>query len=70
MVKAIVRNWFGLVVDNNAGPNGFVYTVAEKVAFFYADDSLIASDNPFWLQWVFEYLISLFEWVGTIMNVA
>ena len=28
--------------DNKAVPNGFIYTVAEKAALFYADDGIIS----------------------------
>ena len=59
-----------MVSDNKAGPDGFRYIVAENVAFFYAEDGLIASTNPVWMQWGFNVLIDLFENVGIITNVS
>ena len=58
-----------MVMDNNAGPDGFGYTVAEKAELFYTGDGFIASTNPVWLQWGFDVLIILFEWVGFRKNI-
>ena len=70
LVEAIVRNWVGMVVENKAIPDGFGYVVADKLEFFYADDSLILSTNPVCMQWGFDVLISLFEQVWIRRNVA
>ena len=43
--------------------------VKEKVDFFYAYDSLIASTNLVCMQWGFEIIIGIFEWVGIRTNV-
>ena len=37
---------------------------------FYADDGMVASSDPRWLQWVFDTLVSLFERVGLRTNVG
>ena len=42
----IVRHWVGMVMENEAGPEGFGCDVAEKADFFYAYDRLITSTNP------------------------
>ena len=65
----IVCHWCGLVADNKTGPDVFGYTLVDKSEFFLNSDSgLIASTNIVWIQWVFNILISLFEWVGIRTN--
>ena len=63
-MDVIIRHWVGLMVDNEAGPDGFGYTVADKMTLFYAYYGIIDSTNMVWLQWVFDILIGLFEWFG------
>ena len=53
-----------MVVENEAGPEGFHHTVREKVSFFYEDGDLVASTNPVWLQWLFNTTIGLFVRMG------
>ena len=50
VVDVIIRHWVGIMVDNEAGPDGFGYTVAYKMTLFYAYYGLIESTNPVWLQ--------------------
>ena len=40
-----------------------------KSAYFYADDGVIASIDPGWLQLAFDFLARLFDQVGLQMNV-
>ena len=40
-----------------------------KAEFFYADDGLVASTDPGWIQSVFDTLTGLFEQVGLQINV-
>ena len=68
MVDVIVCNWVGLVTENEAGPYGFGYTVVDKAASLYTDNSMFASTNPVLLQWRFHVLIQLFEWIWPRMN--
>ena len=35
---------------------------------FYADDGMLASSDPQWLQWAFTQLVGLFDRVGLNMN--
>ena len=56
------------MVENEAGPDGFGYTVADKMTLFYAYYGLIESTDPVWLQWVFDILIGIFERFGIINN--
>ena len=52
MVDVIAHHWVGLVEENEAGPNGFKYTVADKAYFLNEYDGLITSTNPVCPQWV------------------
>ena len=70
VADAIFHHWFGLVADKEATPDSFGYMVTEKAALFNAYDGLIASTNMVWLQWGFDVLIGLFEWVRIMNNVA
>ena len=68
MVDVIIRYWVGIMAENEVGPDGFGYTVADKMTLFYAYYGLIESTNPVWLQWVFDILIGLFKRFGIINN--
>ena len=68
MVDVIICHWVGLMVDKKAGPDGFGYTAADKMTLFYAYYGLIDSNNPVWLQWVFDIIIGIFERFGIINN--
>ena len=67
-MEVIIPHGVGLMVDNEAGPDGFGNTVADKMKLFYAYYGLIDSINPVWMQWVFGILIGLFECFGIITN--
>ena len=49
MVDVIIRYWVGIMAENEDGPDGFGYTVADKMTIFYAYYGLIDSTNPMWL---------------------
>ena len=66
----IFHHWLGLMVDNEAVPEEFGYSVAYKAAFFYADGGLVASTNLLWIQWSFDVLIGLFQRLGIQSNMV
>ena len=68
MVDVIIRHWVVLMVENKAGPDGFGYTVVDKMTLFYAYYGLIDSTNTVWLKWLFDIIIGLFESFGIINN--
>ena len=41
-----------------------------QVSLFYTDGGMVATSNPRWLQWAFDVLVGLFEWVGLRTNVG
>ena len=69
VVNAAVRHWVTMVLDKaekrgERGDEG-----RHQAALFYADDGMVASPDPCWLQWAFNALVSLFERVGLRTNV-
>ena len=41
---------------------------SHQAALFYADDGMLASSDPQWLQWAFTQLVGLFDRVGLNTN--
>ena len=41
-----------------------------QAALFYADDGMVASSDPQWLQWAFNAIVDLFERLGLRTNVG
>ena len=69
VVDAVLCRWFTLVVGDQAGPDGFVRAVQWLVAFFYADDSLLALTKPVRLQVVLDVPTRLLDRLGLQTNV-
>ena len=42
----------------------------DQAGLFYADDGMVSSSNPRWLQWAFNTLVGLFDRVGLHTNVG
>ena len=68
VVDLVVRHWVALMVEGaeergESGKEG-----REQAAFFYADDGVVASSNPRWLQGAFNSLVGLFDRVGLRNN--
>ena len=59
------RSHFGRIRHTNPGKEE-----RQQVALFYADDDMVASSDPQWLQGVFNTLVGLFDRVGLRMNVG
>ena len=60
VVDALVRHWVTLVVEDaeNRGERG--KEGSHQAALFYADDGMVVSSDPRWLQWAFNALVGLF----------
>ena len=68
VVDTVVSHWI-LFVEGGAGRQyGWGREVIHSDAFFYADNRLVASTDPVWLQGVFDTLIRLFDRVGIWKN--
>ena len=70
VVDAVVRHWvtMALAKAEKRGERG--NEGRHQAALFYADDGMVASSDPRWLQWVFDTLVSLFERLGLRTNVS
>ena len=68
VVDAVVRHWL-LVATQEAERRGERGRERRhQAALFYADDGMIASSDPRWLQWAFTILVGLFDRVGLKKN--
>jgi len=66
---AIIRYWLTVVgPGTDTATAGLGTYVQDNQAFFYADDGLIGSTDPEWLQEAFNFLTELFERVGLKTN--
>ena len=70
VVDAVVRHWvtMALAEAEKTGERGS--EARHQSSLFYADDGMVASSNPRWLQWVFDALVSLFKQVGLRTNIG
>ena len=57
-----------VVVATGEGMEGLGMSIRYMAAYFYADDGIIASNQPERLHRVFDILTGLFDWVGLRMN--
>ena len=72
VVDAFVRNWVnGLVDEAEAEAKGETGREGRhQSAVFYADDGMVVSSDPAWLQGAFNALIAIFHRVGLLANVG
>ena len=70
VVEAVVRHWVtSVIADADAEERGnMVREGIHQAALFYADDGMVASSDPRWLQGVFSTLVGLFDRVGLRKN--
>ena len=64
----MVHHWVTLAMAEAEKRVGRGNEGRHQVALFYADDGMVESSDPRWLQWVFDTLVSLFERVGLRTN--
>ena len=53
-----------------AGGKEFWRAVQSIVLFFYANNNLLASMRPKWLQVKFDFLTELYKWIGLQIKVV
>ena len=70
VVDAMVRHWGTVMVEGveERGERG--QEGRHQNALFYADDVMVASSDPRWLQGAFSNLVGLFDRVGLRTNVG
>ena len=70
VVDAVVCHWVTLEVEEAETRGDRGREGRHQAALFYADDGLVASSDPRWLQWAFNTLVGLFDHVGLHKNVV
>ena len=70
VVDAVVRQWVTMTLDNAEKRGERGEEGRHQASLFYADDGMVASSDPRWLQWEFNALVSLFKRVGLQTNVG
>ena len=68
VVDAVVRHWLQLATQEAERRGERGREGRHQAALFYADDGMIASSDPRWLQWAFTVLVVLFDRVGLKTN--
>jgi hypothetical protein len=69
-VDAAVREWLCQTLDEAAARDGIGNQVAQQLVAFYIDNGLIASQDPGWLQNLFNILLGLFELISLFTNLS
>ena len=68
VVDAVVRHWLTITVSEAEKRRKRGREGRHQAALFYADNGMLASSDPQWLQWVFTQLVGLFDRVGLNTN--
>ena len=70
VVDVVVHHWVTVVLAEAEKRGKRGNEGRHQAALFYADDGMVESSDPRWLQWAFDTLVSLFERVGLQTNVG
>ena len=68
VVDEVVRHWVILAVEEAETRGEWGREGRHQAALFYADNVMVASSDPRWLQWAFTTLVGLFERMGLKTN--
>ena len=68
VVDAFFRHWVNGLVDKAEAKGETEREVRHQSAIFYADDSMVISSDPAWLQGAFTALVAIFDRVGLMTN--
>ena len=63
VVDAVVRHWVTMALDEAEKRGERGKECRHQTALFYADEGMLSSSDPCWLQWAFNALVGLFEHV-------
>ena len=69
VVDAVVRHWVTMAMAEAEKQGERGNEGRHQADLFYADDDMVASSDPQWIQWAFDTLVSIFERVGMQTNV-
>ena len=68
-VYSVVRNCMSLIVEDNSATNEILgMSVGRYMGMFYADDGIVVSRDPEWIQGAINVLIELFRKVILMAN--
>ena len=71
VVDNFIRTWLAMTVeDQRVAYDGLGETVGRCLGAFYADDGMVGSRDPDWLQHVMNVLFGLFQMYGLAANVV
>ena len=70
VVDAVVRHWVTMALANAEKRGERGKEVMHQAALFYADNGMLASSDPHWIQWAFNALVGLFKRVGLRTNLG
>ena len=69
VVDAVVCHWVTMTLEEAEKRGERGKEGRHQATLFYADDGMIASSDPRWLQWAFNALVSLFKRVDLRTNI-
>ena len=69
VVDAVFRHWVNLIVEAVEAKGGTGREGRHQSALFYADDGMVVSSDPAWIQGAFTALVAIFDRVGLMTNV-
>ena len=71
VVDAVVLHWVTMAIaEAKKRRRGGGGEGKHQASLFYADDGMVASSEPRWLQWEFDTLFSLYDRLGLRTNVG
>ena len=69
-VDTVVRHWVQGVVEESEARGELGQEGRHQAALFYADNNMVASSDPVWIQGAFNALVGLFDRLGLQTNVS
>ena len=70
VVDAVVRHWVNSIVEEADARGETGREGRHKATLFYANDGIVVSSDPAWLQGAFTVLVGSFDRVGLMTNVG
>ena len=70
VVDAVVRHWVNGLVDKVEAKGEMGREGRHQSEVFYANDGMVVSSDPAWLQGTFNALVAIFDRVGLLTNVG
>ena len=70
VVDAVVRHWVNGIVDEAEAKGETGRDGQHQSAVFYANNDMVVSSDPAWLQGTFNAVVAIFDRVGLLPNVG